>query len=258
MMKYTKKMKLVDITESDVNNTNSYRHNNELPLNDTDIAAPRVLSTLDATMNSILNRKDITDSEKWLLYNQTLHKYLSFIKNNRTSSALDNMQLHNNQNQSTIDGHFPQNPSKKSTPGTILQDQQSKLSNDQNQSTLDPFTASFMNNDISGIFPMRDSIDSIKQPIVRQFFEKVREKEKNKTPTIDIPTISPMNISSSSFHELHPTARLPPQSDNRKRKSNRVQKRGATTSMSCKKPRKVRINLRDYNKSSIWESSNAK
>lgn len=72
-MKYAKKMKLVDI-DDDTTRSSS------LQPSDSEFMTPRILSTLDGSMNEILSRRDIDDSEKWILYNQTLQKFLNYMK----------------------------------------------------------------------------------------------------------------------------------------------------------------------------------
>lgn len=44
---------------------------------------PNTLSLLDQEMKSVLNNKNISDYEKWLLYNQTLQRYLNIVQDTR-------------------------------------------------------------------------------------------------------------------------------------------------------------------------------
>lgn len=73
-MKFAKKMKLVEL-ENDI--SNQYHQPDNLLL-DENYTKPKILSKLDALMTQILQRKDITDNDKWLMYKQALHRYLHF------------------------------------------------------------------------------------------------------------------------------------------------------------------------------------
>lgn len=88
-MKYAKKMKLVDI--DDVTHSSSGPSNHSMPSDDNFIT-PRILSLLDNAMNDILNRSDVDDGEKWILYNQSLQRYLNHMKKRVHRISIHNMQ----------------------------------------------------------------------------------------------------------------------------------------------------------------------
>lgn len=128
---------------------NNYQHNS-IPINDETYSKPYVLSALDQLMDGILRKSGISDGDKWQLYNQSLQKYLNFVK---------------------LQSKKPQN----------LQNLQNPSESYRNLSKVDsafcvPNDLSF---NISGIEPLRDSLDSISVPIVRNFFEKIRENDGN-------------------------------------------------------------------------------
>lgn len=137
-MKYTKKMKLVDIDEIPLE-----QNNIATTMSDSNYASPRVLSSLDNIMSGVLNRNDLDDTDKWILYNQSLHRYLNFIKNQNQQQSIAK-----NHNQQPNNNDFEYTPS-----------------------LFKPAHSQF---EISGVETLRDSLDSISQPIVREFFEKVR------------------------------------------------------------------------------------
>lgn len=146
-MKYAKKMKLIDI---DDDTASSNRESSYQALQSDDkFTASRTLSFLDNSMNDILNRSDIDDNEKWLLYNQTLQKFLAYMKSTRTTSTKP----------STI--HHQSAQSFSSIP-------------DERNISYSPFDRHISDNNISGIFPLRDSLDSITQPVVKEFFQNAR------------------------------------------------------------------------------------
>lgn len=153
-MKYARKMKLVPFDDdSAMNRTHSDG------LSDKHFVTPRVLSTLDGVMNEILRRSDLNDGDKWRLYNQSLQRYLNFVKRNQQK------------NDSVITPNHRKNASAESLDH--LNELQSECV-DRND-TIDTFLNQFSPNEISGIMPIRDSLDSISQPAVRSFFEKARE-----------------------------------------------------------------------------------
>lgn len=49
-------------------------------INDSTYTEPKVLHNLDNAMADILYNKNLTDNEKWALYNQILHRYLYFAR----------------------------------------------------------------------------------------------------------------------------------------------------------------------------------
>lgn len=147
-MKYAKKMKLVDIDEATSHQSHDSHHTLQ---SDTNFVAPRTLSLLDRAMNDILNRCDIPDNEKWMIYNQTLQKFLSYMRNKRTQDTIQN------------------------SPSTRHKSIQSEQRN-HTQNTFDRHISNFSLNDIFPVTDARDSIDLISPPIVREFFEQARVK----------------------------------------------------------------------------------
>ena len=154
-MKYAKKMKLVDIDDA-------AQHCAQQPKlqTDADFLAPRIFSTLDNFMNAILKRRDINDGEKWLLYNQALQKYLNHMKSVRSKISSSTQRQSN-----------------------ISPDEQSHA-----DLTPSPFNKNISDADITGIYPLRDSIDNITNAGVRSFFEHIRESEAN---NVESPQLSP-------------------------------------------------------------------
>lgn len=189
-MKYTKKMQLVELDSEKRIRDGQF---STLPL-DKNYAAPRVLSTLDGLMSEILNTSNTSDSDKWTLYNQTLQRYLNYAKHNINNL---NQSQHNepvqqpNANQETLNESFHHRNEDQDIFREGLQD-------------------------ISGILPIRDSLDSITQPAVREFFEKAREN-------IDLSSSSP---SLMSFEEaLEDSSRKNTQRGNRRNNSRPPNKR---------------------------------
>lgn len=163
-------MKLIEIND---NNSPSYVNNN-INVDDENYSKPRVLSTLDNIMNEILN-KPISDSDKWQLYSQALQRYLNHVKYGTQKN-----------------NYVPTSPEKIKNDTTAIGD---------------AFNFSMPQFDISGVQPIRDSLDSISQPIrdsldsisqpaVRQFFENARKSNDGITqspPLLPLP--DPMDIS---------------------------------------------------------------
>lgn len=77
-MKYTKKMRLVEMDSDNIDNHSIMRFDSSQ--SEEKYADPKVLSTLDKAMCEILKNNDINDADKWTLYNQVLQRYLSFAK----------------------------------------------------------------------------------------------------------------------------------------------------------------------------------
>lgn len=138
-------MKLVEI---DDNNILPWA-NKATNLDDDSYANPRVMSTLDNVMNEILSSQ-LSDGEKWKLYSQALQRFLnhSKLKSRKIDSALT----------TNIDDRKLKSPVAENTFNLSLGD------------------ISFPNQfDMSGVERIRDSMDNISQPSVRNFFEKARE-----------------------------------------------------------------------------------
>lgn len=164
-------MKLVEI---DDNNILSYANNNSR-VDDEDYSKPRVLSTLDNDMNEIL-RAAISDVDKWQLYSQTLQRYLNRVK--VTSRKIDSNSSYpenNEKNKREMDSFnfslpsmgIPDLDSFRNTIGTTSRAHQFEM---------------------SGVEPIRDSLDSISQPVVRNFFQNARNAN------VSMSTSSPSNV----------------------------------------------------------------
>lgn len=93
-MKYAKKMRLVEI-DNELNNEHSLNQSKILH-SDEKYAEPRVLSALDNMMNNILKQKDMSDSDKWTLYNQVLQRYLALVKK-KDKDVIENKYDSNNE-----------------------------------------------------------------------------------------------------------------------------------------------------------------
>lgn len=141
---------------------------------DANFVEPRTLSLLDGAMNDILNRYDIPDSEKWMLYNQTLQKFLNYMKKTRSQDALPNTYhtspQHDQRNQyrSMFDGHISENS-------------------------------------LSGINPIRDSIDLISPPAVRNFFQQAKENAAKSADNNSYQQLSPILAPQDSPTHLTPS-----------------------------------------------------
>lgn len=238
-MKYAKKMKLVDIDDTVLQQPTELYQTRQ---SDDKFLAPRTLSTLHSSMNDILARTDIPDSEKWMFYNQILQKFLNYMKNSR-------QQL------------LPE-------PQPILP----KI-NHRNQS-MNSFNGHISNNTMNGVFPVRDSIDYITQDNVRTFFQRARENaDNNKNINHSSPishaqsslsTVSPIHSSSlpvspthsvrenqspmdMDFQSMHSSPEMSSPLQRRKNTPNREKaplrrapKRTANQNISCVPPRKIR------------------
>ena len=138
-------MKLVELDSIDQTN-NDFIHTSS-PISDETYSKPYVLSALDRLMNDILKKSGLSDGEKWQLYNQTLQRYLNFVKaqskeKNSASTSIQTKSCDSNLDDTRRDF-------------TLLRD------------------SSF---NMSGVEPIRDSLDTISVPVVRDFFMNAREK----------------------------------------------------------------------------------
>lgn len=147
-MKFAKKMKLIEIGD---NNISSHAYNNDRYIDDEDYSKPRVLPTLDNIMNEILSAANISDVDKWRLYSQALQRYLNQLKIASKKNA-DEIKSRHDHNST-----YPE-----------------KNNNNHFQTLEDTFNFSLPQFDMSGVEPIRDSLDSISQPAVRNFFERAR------------------------------------------------------------------------------------
>lgn len=220
-MKYAKKMKLIEIDDINVPSP----ANNSINIDDENYSKPRVLSTLDNIMNEILSKPIISDVDKWQLYSQALQRYLNHVKH--TSQRLNYNPLP------------PENV--KSVVSTVE----------------DPFNFSLPQNDMSGVYPIRDSLDSISQPAVRDFFEKARKS--NDTGNITSPLL-PMDIidrqptpkKRKAKKPSNPRRVLPYQTLTRAGASKRRAENSISAEMSNIRPCKVMLNRLN------WEPTNAR
>lgn len=228
-------MKLVELN-SECNPNNQLQRN---VISDEAYSKPYVLSNLDRLMDGILRKPGISDGDKWLLYNQTLQRYLNFVKAQSKSH-------HSSQNNNITEIIQPQ---ENFTP----------LENTFNA----PDDLSF---NISGVMPLRDSLDSISAPNVRNFFERLREND-----------LSPNRItpSTSTSAAPAPAAPEPPAQSynnnnngrpkkkatkktahnyrpNEHAKTRAASKRQANSALSVLRPCKVVL------KDIFWESTNAR
>lgn len=166
-MKYTKKMKLVDIDDG-VTQQSIEPSYQTLP-SDYNFTAPRMLSTLDNSMNEILNRRDMDDNEKWILNNQTLQKFLNYMKKSRPP----------------MDQHTSQ---------------------EQQNNSIDSFDGRISYHNITGILPFRDSLESIAHPGVRDFFKQIRENQpygNNSLHSSPVASTSSTHSLSPNFDNMH-------------------------------------------------------
>lgn len=179
---------------------------------DESFTSPRTLSILDDSMNAILNRCDINDSEKWALYHQTLQRYLYHIRNKQKSTT-----------QQTDDIRPYADLQRKHTP--------------------EQFDFRISDHNITGITPIKDSIEHIGPPQVRQFFENARQSNVNQlSPILPISSDDSMNF--SNFPQTPPQQHqqpmsIPPTKHTTKRTRKRGEKRNASNNITGSQPRKV-------------------
>lgn len=166
-------MKLVDI--DDLPHQTGDQSYLSLP-SDEKFTAPRILSMLDNSMNAILNRNDMNDGEKWTLYNQTLQRYLNHMRKTQKSNT---QQL----------------------PHNIQFNEE-----EQQNHTSEAFNNRISDHDITGIFPIRDSIETITQPNVRQFFQQARQSDVNQ-----LSPIHHMSVDNNSMINFNRSPETPPQ-----------------------------------------------
>lgn len=216
-MKYAKKMKLVEIDDSNI----SSNVINNSRIADEDYSKPFVLSTLDNVMNEIL-KAPMSDFDKWQLYSQTLQRYLNRVKVTSRKTEPNFTYPENNEERKREKDpfNFSLHPldSIKNTLGST--------------SRLDPF-------EISGVEPIRDSLDSISQPAVRNFFENARKSN-----------VSPLATPSHNIQE-----EVSPSQQKRKKTKTiprrRGRKRPAENSLSISHIRPCKVLLKR------WEPTNA-
>lgn len=198
-MKYAKKMKLVDIGEVSAIEKN---YSSGI-ISDSDYVQPRMLSSLDRVMRGILERKDLDDGSKWTLYNQTLHRYLNFVKNQQNQQP-QQQSLQSENDHQLIDSSLDLNHSFNSIDFTTTDSNTTDFNHTFNRS-IDSSKGSSSNSRISGINPLRDSLDSIAAPKVREFFANVRDNAANTVPS-DVPEreLSQMSMDISEFSSAKP------------------------------------------------------
>lgn len=159
-MKYAKKMKLVELDDS---NISSYAVNNNR-IDDETYSKPYVLSSLDNTMNEIL-KAPMSDGDKWQLYSQALHRYLNHLKH--TSRKIDS------------NFSYPKNSEEKDPFNVSLHSLDSIRNTFGTTSRRDAF-------EMSGVDTIRDSLDTISQPTVRNFFENARTALDSSPPKVRV------------------------------------------------------------------------
>lgn len=208
-MKYAKKMKLVEIDD------NSQLSSLSMPT-DENFSTPRILSILDNSMNGILNRHDINDGEKWTLYNQVLQRYLNHIKKLNAKNSV-NEQLSNSV----------------------------QFNDQEHHRTPDTFDNRISNNNISGIFRMKPSIDNISQPTVREFFEQARQRDAIHSSPVSPISFQSLDESNASLNNLPQTPEQTqmsislPQTDKMRNVTKRQRKRAAAFDLTRIHPNKV-------------------
>lgn len=80
-MKHAKKMILVEAPNEEREVLTIIKDYN-------DILKPNTIPDLDKDLKNILNRNDIDDREKWMLYNQSLQRYLFFLNEERKKNSV--------------------------------------------------------------------------------------------------------------------------------------------------------------------------
>lgn len=141
-------MKLIEVDDRTLLSCN----NN---IDDESYSKPRVLSTLDDVMNEIL-RAQISDADKWRLYSQALQRYLNHTKLSSRKKDSDLVIPNDTNANSDIE--------KSSETNTF-------------NFSLGSVGNSFPNDlNMTGIEPMRNSLDSLSQESVRSFFENARSQ----------------------------------------------------------------------------------
>lgn len=248
-------MKLVEIDDNTTSTCNNTRTDDE------NYTKPFVLSTLDNIMNEIL-RTPISDSDKWRLYSQALHKYLNHVK--ITTRNVPHEQTY-------LDKEISQ---KQSYPSSYPDSNWSE-----NNSVNESFNFSLPAQlEMSGVEPIRDSLDSISQPGVRRFFENIRvsnsnNHQSNRSPILPIENRQSMSSSTQSSHILSTDEDIR-QIERRVKKTGinrrsrpyetrtnavRAKKRRAENSLSAElsrmRPCKVTLTRSRYNN---WEPTNAR
>lgn len=198
-------MKLVEVDDKPLSSCT----NNNMNIDDDSYSKPRVLSTLDNVMNGILEAK-IPDADKWMLYSQALQRYLNHAKSNSNFVV-------------------PMNNSKNINEPEEFED---------------AFNFS-LDNEMSGINTLRDSIDSISQPGVRNFFEQIRQQKTQ-------PSEQPPVQTNRKKKKVLPPRHLP----YRKKATIETRKRRAETSLSAdmSRMRPCKVNLHRIN----WEPTTAR
>lgn len=205
-------MKLVEIDD------NMHTSCSNVPrIDDDSYLKPSVLSTLDGIMNEIL-RAPISDGDKWTLYSQALQKYLNHAKVTTKKP----------------DCNFSYSPNKKEAIPGPEETFNFSLGSSSESPRLD----------MSGIPRIRDSIGSISQPTVRNFFEQAR--------VLNTSNPSPEQIGNVALdHALRGTKKA-----KRRVQPYRANKRRPETSLSAdmSQIRPCKITVQRLN----WEPTNAR
>lgn len=161
----------------------------------------------------------MSDGEKWTLYSQALQKYLNHTKISTRKNDANILPVNNNES-----NRFPVEESFNFSLGNIS-----------GRPSLE----------MSGIMPLRDSLDSISQPAVRNFFEQAR--------------VANASVSEPENNVSMATARPPTRkrkATSRRHQPYRTNKRRAESSLSADmsrmRPCKVALNRLN------WEPTNAR
>lgn len=164
-------MRLVEI--DGINSSTCANYGNRI--DDDSYSKPCVMSTLDNAMNEIL-MAPMPDGEKWKLYTQTLQRYLN----------------HSKFNSRKIDSNFSYPKNNNGSKNITFQPAENSFN-----LSLENFSPT-QQFDMSGVDYLRDSLDSISQPAVRNFFEKAREL--NSHASVSSPSSSPI-LEAEAQHE---------------------------------------------------------
>lgn len=95
-MKHTKKMMLVDVPNTHVGTAGeihtNIHHLNRNYFDPKNYLRPNTLYNVGRELDALLNRTDISDREKWLLYNQTLRRFFFILNEAREKISERNKQ----------------------------------------------------------------------------------------------------------------------------------------------------------------------
>lgn len=235
-MKFAKKMQLVEIGDM----AQPTRTNNNIYADDESYSKPRVLSSLDNIMNEIL-KAPMSDGDKWKLYSQALHRYLNHAKfaSRNTDHNISQTVGDNETDPSAIENPFNFSSITNFPPHSF----------DIPHSSRD--NSQF---DVSGVSRMRDSLESISQPSVRNFFESYKTQNNSGTSNGESLAQSPpkqkkkKKFKKSSANRVLPFRNAVSAATNKRRAENSLRQ-----DVSQMRPLKVMVSRLQH-----WESSNAR